>query len=154
MARNVLDLSSRWCRPRPFFFRTLAIQDIGQLLGLPPMKNVNSDIAYDFLRKRILSGHYLPGTALMTNALSPEIGVSRTPIRDALRQLEQDGLVTIQARAGARVKQMELREFREVCEMRLALETHAAGLAAKRRADADLQQIRIALDEMRSLTEK
>lgn len=102
------------------------------------MKNVNSDIAYEFLKKRILSGEYLPGTALMTNALSPEIGVSRTPIRDALRQLEQDGLVTIQARAGARVKQMELREFREVCEMRLALESHAAGLAARRRTDTDL----------------
>jgi DNA-binding GntR family transcriptional regulator len=118
------------------------------------MKNVNSDIAYDYLRKRILSGEYQPGTALMTNALSPEIGVSRTPIRDALRQLEQDGLVTIQARAGAKVKQMELREFREICELRLALETNAAGLAARRRTETDLHEIGIALEGMKTLTEK
>ena len=77
------------------------------------MKNVNSDIAYDYLRKRILAGEYAPGEALMTNVLAPEIGVSRTPIRDALRQLEADGLVTIQPRLGASVKKMDLKTFRE-----------------------------------------
>jgi DNA-binding GntR family transcriptional regulator len=59
------------------------------------MKHVNSDVAYDFIRKRILNGEFSPGHALMTKELSAEIGVSRTPIRDALRQLEADGLVTI-----------------------------------------------------------
>jgi DNA-binding GntR family transcriptional regulator len=118
------------------------------------MKNVNSDIAYDYLRKRILSGEYQPGMALMTNAFSPEIGVSRTPIRDALRQLEKDGLVTIQPRIGARVKQMDLKEFREMCELRLALESHAAGLAARQRTEEDLQEIRFALEAMQKLTEK
>jgi DNA-binding GntR family transcriptional regulator len=118
------------------------------------MKNVNSDIAYDYLKKRILSGEYQPGMALMTNALSPEIGVSRTPIRDALRQLEKDGLVTIQPRVGARVKQMDLKEFREMCELRLALESHAAGLAARQRTEDDLQEIRFALEAMQKLTEK
>jgi DNA-binding GntR family transcriptional regulator len=68
------------------------------------MKNVNSDIAYDFLRKRILNGEYPPGRALMTEVLSDEIGVSRTPVRDALRKLEADGLVSIRARLGASVK--------------------------------------------------
>jgi DNA-binding GntR family transcriptional regulator len=118
------------------------------------MKNINSDIAYDYIRKRILNGEYRPGAALMTNALAPEIGVSRTPIRDALRQLEADGLVIIQARAGARVKEMDLKEFREMCELRLALETHAAGLAARQRTEDDLQEIRFALEAMQTLTEK
>lgn len=118
------------------------------------MKNINSDIAYDYVRKRILSGEYRPGMALMTNALAPEIGVSRTPIRDALRQLEADGLVIIQARAGARVKQMDLKEFREMCELRLALESHAAGLAARQRTETDLQEIGFALEAMRELTEQ
>jgi DNA-binding GntR family transcriptional regulator len=116
------------------------------------MKNVNSDIAYEYLRKRILTGEYLPGQALMTNVLAPEIGVSRTPIRDALRQLEADGLVTIQARLGASVKKMDVRSFRESCELRLALETHAAGLAARSRTDVDLQEISLALEEMRRIT--
>ncbi len=118
------------------------------------MKSINSDIAYDYVRKRILSGEYRPGMALMTNALAPEIGVSRTPIRDALRQLEADGLVIIQARAGARVKQMDLKEFRDMCELRLALESHAAGLAARQRTETDLQEIGFALDAMRTLTEQ
>ncbi len=118
------------------------------------MKNVNSDIAYDYLRKRILSGEYAPGKALMTNVLAPEIGVSRTPIRDALRQLEADGLVTIQPRLGASVKKMDLKTFRESCELRLALESHAAGLAARSRSDVDLQEIKLALEEMRRITDE
>lgn len=118
------------------------------------MKNVNSDIAYDYIRKRILNGEYPAGHSLATNTLSTEIGVSRTPVRDALRQLEADGLVTIQARLGASVKSMDLKEFREMCGLRLALESHAAGLAATNRSEADLQEIGYALEAMRSLTEK
>ena len=118
------------------------------------MKNVNSDIAYDYLRKRILSGEYGPGRALMTNVLAPEIGVSRTPIRDALRQLEADGLVTIQARVGASVKKMDVKAFRESCELRLALESHAAGLAARNRTDVDLHEIGLALEGMRRITQE
>src|SRR5262245_3783503 len=105
------------------------------------MKSVNSDVAYDYLRKRILSGGYAPGQALMTKMLAAEIGVSRTPIRDALRQLEADGLVTIRPRLGASVKQMDLKVFQESCELRLALETHAAGLAARSRTELDLHEI-------------
>jgi DNA-binding GntR family transcriptional regulator len=116
------------------------------------MKNVNSDIAYDYLKKRILNGEYAPGQPLMTNVLAPEIGVSRTPIRDALRQLESDGLVSIQPRLGASVKKMDLKAFRESCELRLALESHAAGLAARQRTELDVHEIGLALEEMRRIT--
>lgn len=118
------------------------------------MKSVNTDVAYDYIRKKILSGDYPPGQALMTEILAGEIGVSRTPVRDALRKLETDGLVTIQAHIGAQVKKMDFKDFRESCEMRLALEAHAAGLAAKHRVDTDLHEIRFALEAMRGLTER
>ncbi len=118
------------------------------------MKHVNSDIAYDYIRKRILNGEFPPGVALMTNVLSTQIGVSRTPVRDALRQLEVDGLVTIQARLGASVKKMDLKEFREMCELRLALESYAAGLAAREHSESDLREMRFAVEMMRRLTEK
>lgn len=118
------------------------------------MKSVNSDVAYDYIRKRILSGEYAPGQGLATNTLSEEIGVSRTPVRDALRQLEADGLVTIQPRLGASVTTMGLKEFSEMCGLRLALESHAAGLAATHRSEADLKEISFALEAMRTLTEK
>ena len=116
------------------------------------MKSVNSDIAYDHVRQRILSGAYGPGRALMTEALADEIGVSRTPVRDALRKLEADGLVEIQPRLGARVKTFDQQEFREMCELRLALEAQAAGLAAKKREAEDLIEIEAALVSLRELT--
>ena len=118
------------------------------------MKNVNSDIAYDYIRKRILNGEFPSTHPLMTNILAAEIGVSRTPVRDALRQLEVDGLVTIQARLGASVKAMDLKEFREMCELRLALESHAAGLAARDHGELELREMRFALNTMRSLTDR
>jgi DNA-binding GntR family transcriptional regulator len=118
------------------------------------MKNVNTDVAYDYIRRKILSGEYSPGHSLMTEALASEIGVSRTPIRDAFRKLETDGLVTIRAHLGASVKMMDLKEFREMCELRLALESHAAGLAAAKRNDSDLHEIKFALEAMRRLTER
>src|ERR1043166_7703910 len=118
------------------------------------MKSINSDIAYNSLKKCIVSGEYRPGAALMTYVLAKDLGMSRTPIRDALRQLEADGLVIIQTRLGARVKQMDLKEFREMCDLRLALESHAAGLAARRRGEGDLQEIRFALVAMQTLTEQ
>ena len=118
------------------------------------MKNVNSDIAYAYIRKHILSGQFRPGQALMTNDLSTEIGVSRTPVRDALRQLEADGLVIIRAHRGARVKSMEFKEYREMCGMRLALETHAASEAAENRTSEELREMKQALEAMRVLTER
>jgi DNA-binding GntR family transcriptional regulator len=118
------------------------------------MKNVNSDIAYAYIRKRILSGVYAPGQALMTKDLSTDIGVSRTPVRDALRQLEADGLVIIRPHLGASVKTMESREYREMCGLRLALETYAAGLAANHRTPEELLELQHALDAMRQLTQK
>lgn len=116
------------------------------------MKSVNTDIAYAHIRERILDGRYESGFALMTEVLAEEIGVSRTPVRDALRKLEGDGLVTIQPRLGARVKQFDRVEFREMCELRLALEAQAAGLAARNRTPADLREIEVPLLNMRTLS--
>lgn len=118
------------------------------------MNSVNSDIAYSYIRERILNGHYKPGQALITRDLSSEIGVSRTPVRDALRQLESDGLVDIKARIGASVKKMEAKEFREIRSLRLALESYAAGQAAELRSAEELREMNQANEAMRILTEK
>jgi DNA-binding GntR family transcriptional regulator len=118
------------------------------------MKDVNSNIAYEYVRKRIVSGEYPPGRALMTKDLASDIGISRTPVRDALRQLETDGLVIIRPRLGASVKMMDLKEYRDLCGLRLALESYAAGFAAQNRTDAELREIRFALESMRKLTEQ
>ena len=118
------------------------------------MKSVNTDVAYEYIRKRILSGEYAPGKYLLTEVLAKGIKVSRTPVRDALRKLETDGLVTIRAHLGASVKRMQLKEFREMCDLRLALEGHAAGLAALNHSETNLREIQYALEAMRRLTEE
>jgi len=118
------------------------------------MKRVNSDLAYVYIRDKIISGHYPAGGSLMAEVIAGEIGISRTPVRDALRKLENDGLVTIKAHIGAQVKFMNMKNFKEVCDLRLALESHAAGLAATYRNDEDLVEMRLALEMMVKLSEQ
>jgi len=118
------------------------------------MKKVNSDVAYTFIRQKIISGEFPPGYPLMTEALSELTKVSRTPVREALHRLKAEGLVSIRPHLGASVKKMHYREFREMCEMRLALEGHAAGLAAVNHSASELREIKVALEKMRELTEK
>jgi DNA-binding GntR family transcriptional regulator len=116
--------------------------------------DVNSDRAYEYIRKRIVKGDYRPGQHLMVKTVADELAVSPTPVRDALRQLEADGLVTIRPRLGAQVNAMGLKKFRELCELRLVLETHTAGLAAQHRTEAELRELELALREMRRLTDE
>jgi DNA-binding GntR family transcriptional regulator len=118
------------------------------------MALVNTDIAYKFIRERILKGVYAAGAPLASKNLSKEIGISRTPVRDALRQLEADGLVIIRPRIGASVRSMDLQEFKDLCGIRQALEIYSAGLAAQNRSEAELEEIRSALEAMRVIVEK
>ena len=118
------------------------------------MDPLSSDVAYDYIRKRILSGEYPPGSPLATEVLSGEMGMSRTPVRDALRMLHSDGLVTIRSGSIASVTKMTAKEFEEASDLRLALECHAAGRAAIKRTADDLNRIKFALEAMRTLSEQ
>lgn len=118
------------------------------------MKNVKPDLAYEFIRTRILSGEYPPGHRLVTEQLSAAIGVSRTPVSEALVRLQTDGMVTMRPRLGACVRAPDFNELLEITDIRLALEAHAAGRAATRRSETDLREIQIALETMRELTER
>ena len=118
------------------------------------MKGVNSDKAYDYIRERILNGEYPPGSTLTTSQLAEEIGLSRTPVRDALRQLEADGLVIIRAHYGANVRNVTLKEFRDMCDTRLALESYAAGFAAINHSTDQLRELGQAIDAMRRITKQ
>ena len=112
------------------------------------MESANTKKAYEFIRERILDGVYSPGYRLQTVDLASEIGVSRTPVRDALRQLESEGLVKVSPRLGASVRSLNSTEFRELCELRLAVESLAAELAARNRGLEDLLEIEDAYETM------
>ena len=114
---------------------------------------VNSDVVYQFIRGKIFSGEYPPGSLLNSQQLSAEVGVSRTSVREALRQLEVDGLVVIRPHHGASVRTMDLQELIDLCGLRQALATYAAEQAAMNRTGKDLEDMRKAYAKMNELAQ-
>jgi DNA-binding GntR family transcriptional regulator len=96
---------------------------------------------YDHLKDEIINGHLEPGLKLVETTLADRLGVSRTPIREALTRLEQDGLTERRAR-GYYVRERSPEEVLDIYESRCVLEAMAGRVAAERRTDHDLRQLR------------
>jgi DNA-binding GntR family transcriptional regulator len=94
------------------------------------------------IQSRVLSGEIPTGTRLRQESLAAEFGVSRTPVREALRQLSASGVVTVQPNRGAIVRGPSPREIREAYAVRAELEGFAAELAVAHLGDAQLDQLR------------
>jgi len=99
-------------------------------------------LAYDAIRAKILSGEFPPGSTLSEAELASLLGISRTPVREALQRLQEDGLATILPRRGALVRILTLPEVREILLVREALEGLAARLAATHISRAMLEGLR------------
>jgi len=97
--------------------------------------------AYEVLRQRLVGGHYIPGTQLKEEPLARELGLSRTPVRTALRQLVEDGLATDGASQGIHVAEWSEWDVEETFQLRMLLEPYAASLAAQRGGDALVAQL-------------
>lgn len=93
------------------------------------------------LRADILSGETKPGTLLRQDDLAARFAMSRIPVRDALRLLEAEGLVTIATNRGAQVTQLSRDEVAEIYHLRLLLECDCLGLAVPRMSETDLDRI-------------
>ena len=91
------------------------------------------------LRRAILDGEYASGTQLRQDELAERFGTSRIPVREALRQLEAEGLVTIEANKGATVTAFSLEEVLELLDIRIALECRALRLAIPNMVDSDFE---------------
>lgn len=91
-----------------------------------------TDTAYDAIRQRIALGDYPAGARLREEELGAELGVSRTPIREALRRLGAEGFVVYESNRGVRVASWTDEELAEIFELRALLESYAARLAATR----------------------
>jgi DNA-binding GntR family transcriptional regulator len=94
------------------------------------------------IQARVLSGEFESGSRLRQESLATEFGVSRTPVREALRKLQAAGIVQLEPRRGARVRGPNAREVREAYEVRAELEGLAAALAATRIRDEELRRLR------------
>jgi DNA-binding GntR family transcriptional regulator len=97
--------------------------------------------AYDTLRDMIRDEQFLPGTPLIETEIAQQLGVSRTPIREAFRQLEADGLVRRGPR-GVEVRERSPEEILDIYEVRIRLEALAASTAARRASDFDIMTLR------------
>jgi DNA-binding GntR family transcriptional regulator len=104
-------------------------------------------VVRDKLRERILSGEFTPGDRLVEGRLSDEMGVSRIPVREALRALAAEGLVTIEPRRGASVSVLSDAVAHDMIEVRATLEGLNAKLAAQRRDQGTVVRLQAFLDE-------
>lgn len=112
------------------------------------------DVVFNTLRKSILTGELKPGERLMEIHLADKLGVSRTPIREAIRKLELEGLVTMIPRRGAEVAQITEKNLRDVLEVRSALDALAVELACERITQEQLKQLKQACDQFEVETKK
>jgi DNA-binding GntR family transcriptional regulator len=94
------------------------------------------------IQARVLSGELASGSRLRQESLASEFGVSRTPVREALRKLQASGIVQVEPNRGATVRGPSAREVREAYEVRAELEGLAAALASSRIRDEDLRRLR------------
>lgn len=117
-----------------------------------PGFSTKSDLAYDHVRDLLRSGELAPGAVIPQAALARTIGISTTPLREALRRLKQEGLVELDAHRNARVRPLDATEARDLLEMRRGLDPMAAALAAQRRTEADLRDAGEALDGLEALS--
>ena len=110
------------------------------------------DVVFNTLRKAILTGELKPGERLLEIHLANQLGVSRTPIREAIRKLELEGLVIMMPRRGAEVAQITEKGLRDVLEVRRALDALCAELACDRITEEEKQRLKDACDEFEKAT--
>lgn len=100
------------------------------------------DEVFNTLRERILKGTLKPGERLMEIHLANQLGVSRTPIREAIRMLELEGLVKMVPRKGAQVSKISREDLQDVLEVRKALDTLAVKLACERITEDEIAKLK------------
>ena len=103
------------------------------------------EMVFESLREAIILGRLKPGERLMEIQLAEEMGVSRTPVREAIRKLELEGFVVMVPRKGAYVAGISVKDIVDVFEVRAALEGLAAALAAERITSEEMDQLELSL---------
>ena len=107
------------------------------------------DVVFNTLRQAILKGELKPGERLMEIQLANKLGVSRTPVREAIRKLELEGLVLMVPRKGAEVAEITRQDMEDVLEVRTALEELAVKDACDHITDAQLSELKKASNEFK-----
>ena len=109
------------------------------------------DVVFNTLRQAILKGELRPGERLMEIQLAQRLGVIRTPVREAIRKLELEGLVLMVPRKGAEVAEITVKDLEDVLEVRAALEELAAKIACDHITDEQLQELKRAAGDFKKV---
>lgn len=122
---------------------------------MPPAPKTPSsfEAIYNALRKRILSEVYIPGQKLTENALAEEFSCSRTPIREALMRLENEGLIVVRPKSGTYVRMLTGKNYQDLLEVRSYLEALAFRLCVEHRPPGMVEELKDLLARMDTLLE-
>lgn len=120
---------------------------LAQVLSPPPKRSLADDVA-ERMREAILSGQLAPGERLRETELSEMMGVSRGPVREALRRLESEGLVLVGRTGRTNVARLSLQDLDEVFSLRKALERLAIEYACENATSEDLDELQAIVDDM------
>lgn len=107
------------------------------------------EVVFNTLREEILKGELEPGERLMEIQIADRLGVSRTPVREAIRKLELEGLAIMLPRRGAIVASITVSDLEDVLEVRRVLEGLTVDLACKKITEEELDQLKKCLDEFK-----
>lgn len=145
---SVRGRGRRWPRAAEIIERRKALMPPAPVEGGDPPH----DSVYHSLRRMILYSELRPGEWLRQVELAEQFGVSRTPIREAMRSLQQEGLIEIVPNHGARVARLSLEEFEELYALRIGIEGLAARLATERIKAHEIEGLRAKLREIEALS--
>ncbi|NJO00547.1 MAG: GntR family transcriptional regulator [Bacteroidia bacterium] len=113
-------------------------------------KRNSKEEAYKTIQALILSTQIRPGETVTENALSTQLGISRTPVREALTQLEQEGLI-VSKNGRKRVYALTIREVKEIFDIKISLESAIVKWATERAKEENIQELRRIIDEMKAV---
>jgi DNA-binding GntR family transcriptional regulator len=123
-------------------------------MSLKEKYKTKSGFVYELLRDRIVSGEWPQGTGIVVATVARELGVSAIPVREAMKQLQAEGLVVLEPHRGARVTVFDPKKIVEVMSIRGALEGYAARIALPFIDETLLSELRRKVEEMGKLAEE
>ena len=121
---------------------------------MPPVFRSKNALVYDALKDAILQGELKPGQRVIIDELAHDLGVSQIPVREALRSLEADGLVRIEAYVGATVTEIHAGLTHEIFALLAALESISSRAACQQMSDAQLDELAATIGAMDALLDQ
>jgi DNA-binding GntR family transcriptional regulator len=140
-------------------FQTYKCEESRKMAGKFSKVNFNDykplrEVIFNTLREAIIIGELKPGERLMEVQLAEKMGVSRTPVREAIRKLELEGLVDMRARRGAQVADLSVKDIMDVLEVRATLDGLATALSATRITEEEIKELKHVNSQFISFVEK